>query len=111
MNSEEKNTGKKTESPSHVNEPETTYSKAEKKFVKRNQLDEEFFDYWIRLSEQQQISLLNQVKEMIDGENYVLSDEQMALVMAEREKYLRGEGKTYSWDEVKDMMRSKEKRR
>lgn len=32
------------------------------------------------------------------------------LVMAEREKYLLGEGKSFSWDEVKQMAVNKEKR-
>ncbi len=32
------------------------------------------------------------------------------LIQAEREKYLRGEGKSYSWNEVKDMAMNKEKR-
>ena len=32
------------------------------------------------------------------------------LVLAEREKYLKGEGKSYAWDEVKQMALKKEKR-
>ena len=32
------------------------------------------------------------------------------LIQAEREKYLRGEGKYYSWDEVKQLAVDKEKR-
>ena len=32
------------------------------------------------------------------------------LVMAEREKYLKGEGKSYSWTVVKKMAENKEKR-
>ena len=32
------------------------------------------------------------------------------LIQAEREKYLRGEGKSYSWDEVKQLAVDKEKR-
>ncbi len=32
------------------------------------------------------------------------------LIMAEREKYLRGEGKSYTWEEVKDLAMNKEKR-
>jgi hypothetical protein len=31
------------------------------------------------------------------------------LVMAEREKFLRGKGKSFSWDEVKRMALNKEK--
>ena len=32
------------------------------------------------------------------------------LVLAEREKYLKGEGKSYSWAKVKQMALNKEKR-
>jgi hypothetical protein len=32
------------------------------------------------------------------------------LIQAEREKYFRGEGKSYSWDEVKQMAMNKEMR-
>lgn len=32
------------------------------------------------------------------------------LIMAERENYLNGEGKSFSWDEVKQMALNKEKR-
>lgn len=32
------------------------------------------------------------------------------LVMAERENYLKGEGKSFSWEEVKQMAMNKEKR-
>ncbi len=32
------------------------------------------------------------------------------LIQSEREKYIRGEGPSYSWDEVKDMALNKEKR-
>lgn len=32
------------------------------------------------------------------------------LVLAEREKYQRGEGKSYDWNDVKQMALSKEKR-
>jgi len=32
------------------------------------------------------------------------------LIQSEREKYLNGDGKSYSWDEVKEMALNKEKR-
>ncbi|MCW3111138.1 MAG: hypothetical protein JWQ09_5644 [Segetibacter sp.] len=32
------------------------------------------------------------------------------IVQAEREKYFNGEGKSYSWDEVKQMAMNKDKR-
>jgi len=33
------------------------------------------------------------------------------LILSERERYLLGEGKSYSWDEVKQMAINKEERR
>ncbi len=39
-----------------------------------------------------------------------IDEERKKLVHSEREKYLRGEGKSYSWDEVKQMAMNKEKR-
>ncbi len=39
-----------------------------------------------------------------------LDEKRKKLVNSEREKYLRDEGKSYSWDEVKQMPMNKEKR-
>lgn len=39
---------------------------------------------------------------------YELSEEQMRIVEDERAKYLRGEGRTYSWQEVKEMARTRQ---
>ncbi len=39
-----------------------------------------------------------------------VDEKRKKLVYSEREKYLRGEGKSYSWDEVKQMAMNKEKR-
>ena len=48
---------------------------------------------------------------------YTLLEDQMdtdaqrkKLIQSEREKYLNGDGKSYSWDEVKEMALNKEKR-
>jgi hypothetical protein len=38
------------------------------------------------------------------------SEQRKKLVMAEREKYLNGEGKSYSWDEIKKMATNKTER-
>ncbi len=34
----------------------------------------------------------------------------MKLILAEREKFLKGQGKSYNWEEVKEMAFQKEKR-
>ena len=46
---------------------------------------------------------------LLSGEADVES-ERMELIQAEREAYLRGEGKSYSWEEVKEMALNKDKR-
>ncbi len=44
-------------------------------------------------------------------ENEIDTDSQRKkLIMQEREKYIKGEGNSYSWDEVKQMAIDKEKR-
>jgi hypothetical protein len=75
-------------------------------------LDNEFMQYWSKLTVVEKESLLNVAK------NYVLLKEEEAdlaeirrnIVQEEREKYLRGEGKSYSWEDVKQMAIDKEKR-
>ena len=52
-------------------------------------IDSEFMQYWSKLT------VLEMRKKMIEQE---------------REKYLRGEGASYSWEEVKQMAVNKEKR-
>jgi hypothetical protein len=75
-------------------------------------LDNEFMQYWSKLTVVEKESLLNVAR------NYVLLKEEDAdlteirrnMVQEEREKYLKGEGRSYSWDEVKQMAIDKEKR-
>lgn len=44
-------------------------------------------------------------------ENEIDTDAQrLKLINAERERYLNNEGKSFSWDEVKEMAMNKEKR-
>ena len=44
-------------------------------------------------------------------EDEIDSDKQrLKLIQKEREKFMSGEGRSYSWDEVKEMALSKEKR-
>lgn len=75
-------------------------------------LDNEFMQYWSKLTVVEKESLLNVAR------NYVLLKEEDAdlaeirrnMVQEEREKYLKGEGRSYSWDEVKQMAIDKKKR-
>jgi len=75
-------------------------------------LDNEFMQYWSKLTVVEKESLLNVAR------NYVLLKEEDAdlaeirrnMVQEEREKYLKGEGRSYSWEEVKQMAIDKEKR-
>jgi len=46
--------------------------------------------------------VLVRVQEMLNAEKtFVLSDEQKAALDAQEARYTRGEGRSYSWDEVK----------
>jgi hypothetical protein len=39
---------------------------------------------------------------------YELTSEQLHILEDRREKYIRGDGKSYTWDEVKDRIRKKD---
>jgi hypothetical protein len=75
-------------------------------------LDTEFMQYWSRLSQVEKESLL------VVAKNYVLLKEEhddddflrKKIIRQEREKYLQGEGVSYSWEEVKEMAANKQKR-
>lgn len=74
-------------------------------------LDNEFMQYWLKLSLGQKESLLNVAKNFVglSGEPDV-TDLRKNLIREEREKYLRGEGRSFSWDEVKNMALNKDQR-
>ena len=74
-------------------------------------LDSEFLQYWLKLSPGQKESLLNVAKNFVglQSEDDVV-DLRKKLIQEEREKYLRGEGKSFSWDEVKKMALNKDQR-
>ncbi|HMI61347.1 MAG TPA: hypothetical protein VK518_10570 [Puia sp.] len=74
-------------------------------------LDNEFMQYWLRLSSVQKESLLSVAKNFvgIKGEADA-TDLRKKLILEEREKYLRGEGNSYSWEEVKNMALNKDQR-
>ncbi|HET6253444.1 MAG TPA: hypothetical protein VFE32_05195 [Puia sp.] len=74
-------------------------------------LDNEFMQYWLKLSLGQKESLLNVAKNFVGlREETDAVDLRKQLIQEERQKYLRGEGKSLSWDEVKPMALNKDKR-
>jgi L-lysine 2,3-aminomutase len=75
-------------------------------------LDNEFMQYWAKLTLVEKESLLNVAKHYVHLKKAETDTDDLRkqLVMEEREKYLKGEGKSFSWDEVKDMSVNKEKR-
>ena len=67
-------------------------------------LDSEFMQYWLRLSLGQKESLLNVAKNFVGlREDTDVIDMRKQLIQEERQKYLREEGKSFSWEEVKEM--------
>ena len=74
-------------------------------------LDNEFMQYWLKLSLGQKESLLSVAKNFVG-----LRDEtdtinlRKKLIQEEREKHLSGESKSYSWAEVKSMALNKDQR-
>ncbi|MES1217637.1 MAG: hypothetical protein ABUT20_19165 [Bacteroidota bacterium] len=75
-------------------------------------LDNEFMGYWAQLTIVEKESLLNVARQYVElkKEEPGTDDLRKQLVMEERAKYLKGEGKSFSWDEVKNMAVNKEKR-
>ena len=75
-------------------------------------LDNDFMEYWLKLSVVEKESLLSVAKNYVElKENYTGSlDFRRKLILQEREDYLRGKGKSYSWNEVKDLAINPQKR-
>ena len=74
-------------------------------------LDNEFMQYWLKLSLGQKESLLSVAKNFVGlREDADATDLRKKLIQEEREKYLRGEGESYSWSVVKNMALNKEQR-
>jgi hypothetical protein len=74
-------------------------------------LDGEFMQYWLKLSLGQKESLLSVAKNFVGLQNETDAvDLRKQLIQEEREKYLRGEGRSFSWEEVKNMALNKDQR-
>ena len=77
-------------------------------------VEAEFSQYWSRLTVVQKVSILNVVKYIVDpvqteDEPVIIPEEHWALIMKEREAHYNG-AKGYTWEEVKEMARDREKR-
>jgi hypothetical protein len=67
--------------------------------------------YWLRLSLGRKESLLNVAENFVGlREETDALDLRKQLIQEERQKYRRGEGKSFSWEEVKEMAINKDKR-
>lgn len=66
--------------------------------------------YWSKLTVTEKESLLSVAKQYVQLKSEDADDLRKRLVMEERASYLKGEGKSFNWDEVKDMATNKEKR-
>lgn len=73
-------------------------------------LDSEFMHYWSKLTVIQKESLLSVAKNFVHVEQEDISDHRAKLIEAEREAYLNGDGKNFTWQQVKEMALHKEKR-
>ena len=67
--------------------------------------------YWLRLFLGQKESLLNVAKNFV-GLRKETDDVDLRkdLIQEERQKYFRGNGKSFTWEEVKEMAINKDKR-
>ena len=85
-----------------------TFPPEKSKFVKTHfmavpVLDNEFMQYWSKLTVTEKESLLSVAKQYVQLKSEDADNLRKQLVMEERASYLKGEGKSFSWDEVKDM--------
>lgn len=76
-------------------------------------VDNEFMHYWSKLTVVEKESLLNVAKQyvLLKKEDADTDDLRKQLVMEEREKYLKGEGKSFSWEEVKALAGDKDRKK
>jgi hypothetical protein len=74
-------------------------------------LDTEFMQYWLKLSLVQKESLLSVAKNFVGlKDDSDVINLRKKLVLEERAKYLQGEGKSYSWEDVRRMALNKDQR-
>lgn len=63
---------------------------------------------WVKhLEDSHLIEYLKQLMSSKDNDTYILSEEQMAEVRESSRRYLSGEDKGYTWEEVKERVRKR----
>ena len=71
----------------------------------------EFMQYWLKLSLVQKEVLLSVAKNFVGLQDETdMADLRKKLIQEEREKYLQGDGKSFSWQEVRNMALNKDQR-
>ena len=75
-------------------------------------IDTEFMQYWLKLTPVEKESLLTVAKNYVQLKEEVedAEDTRRRLIEEERNAYLSGKCKAYSWEQVKDMARHKDQR-
>ena len=73
-------------------------------------LDNEFMQYWSQLTVTEKETLLGVAKQYVQLKSEDEHDLRKQMIMEDRVAYLKGDSKSFSWDEVKEMAKNKEKR-
>ena len=75
-------------------------------------LDNEFLQYWNKLTLVEKESLLSVAKNYVQLKEETTDTDTLRknMIQEERERYLSGNGNSYSWEAVKEMAMNKEKR-
>ena len=75
-------------------------------------LDNEFLQYWNKLTLVEKESLLSVAKIYVQPKEETTDIDTLRknIIEEERERYLSGKGNSYSWEAVKEMALNKEKR-
>jgi len=72
-------------------------------------LDNEFLKYWLKLSVVEKESLLSVAKNYVQLKESEIEMSRKKIIMAERNSYLKGQGKNNTWEQVKDLARNKDR--
>lgn len=82
--------------------------------AKPNIVEAELLYQWQRLTPEQQQLMFRLIEDVVqenwEQEKVEIPEEVMDKIQKDREDYLNGIGKTYTWEEVKEMIHNKEKR-
>lgn len=75
-------------------------------------LDNEFMQYWSKLTVVEKESLLSVARHYVElrNDSEDVDTLRRRMIQEERRKYLQGEGRSYSWEQVKAMALNKDQR-